>query len=43
MSEQNLNRLTETERNWWLPEGWGFGGLGERAKGTKKHKWVVTG
>ena len=27
--------------NWWFPEKERFGGLGERGKGTKKHKWVA--
>ena len=26
----------------WLPEGMGFGGLGEKIEGRKKYRWAVT-
>ena len=38
----NIHRHTDTETDWWLPEGSQVGGLVKKAKGLKSTKLVAT-
>ena len=41
MNKQNRNKLIDTENNWWLPDEWGVGGVGEKVEAINKYKLVL--